>query len=257
MNVGELARLAGLSVRTLHHWHEVGLLVPSERRRNGYRCYTADDVARLQQVLTYRELGFGLEEVRALLEDPDVDPLDHLRRQQDLLAERIARLQSVAALVARAVEGRSMDIELDPHEIQEVFGDDDPKQHAAEARDRWGDSDAHRQSQARASRYSKQDWLEVQAEMQDVERRFAGAMVAGEPAEGAVARGLAKEHRQHICRRFYDCDLDLHRSLADLYVSDDRFTAHYERVAPGLAQYVHDAVHANAAAAGSASAAGR
>ena len=139
-----------------------------------------------------------------------------------------------------------MGIGLDPHEIREVFGDDDPTQHAAEARERWGDGEAYRESQARTRRYTKQDWLQVKAEMEDVEQRFAAALAAGEPADGEVARALAEEHRQHICRRFYDCDHAFHRSLADLYVSDERFAAHYERVAPGLAQYVHQAVHANA-----------
>ena len=130
MNVGQVAAAAGVSVRTLHHWDAVGLLVPSGRTAAGYRAYAPADLERLQQVLTYRELGFSLDDVRRLLDDPAVDALDHLRRQQELLADRIARLQSVAALVSRAVEARSMGIELDPHELREVFGDEDPTQHA-------------------------------------------------------------------------------------------------------------------------------
>ncbi len=181
MNVGEVAAAAGISVRTLHHWDAVGLLVPSGRTAAGYRTYDAADLERLQQVLTYRELGFGLEDVRRLLDDPDVDGLDHLRRQQSLLANRISRLQTVAALVSRAVEARSMGIELDPHELREVFGDEDPTQFAEEARERWGDTDVYAQSHARTSSYSKDDWLQVKAEGEDVERRFAEALAAGLP----------------------------------------------------------------------------
>ena len=129
MNVGQVAAAAGVSVRTLHHWDAVGLLVPSGRTAAGYRVYAPADLERLQQVLTYRELGFSLDDVRRLLDDPAVDALDHLRRQQELLADRIARLQSVAALVSRAVEARSMGIELDPHELREVFGEHDPTEH--------------------------------------------------------------------------------------------------------------------------------
>ena len=149
-------------------------------------------------MLTYRELGFSLEQVRRLLDDPTVDALDHLRRQQLLLADRIARLQSVAALVARAVEARSMGIELDPHELREVFGDEDPTQHAEEAHERWGDTDAYAQSHARTSSYDKQDWLEVKAEGEDVERRFAEALAAGLPADDPAVTAIAEDHRQHI-----------------------------------------------------------
>ncbi len=244
MNVGAVAAAAGVSVRTLHHWDAVGLLVP-HKGANGYRDYGPAELARLQQVLTYRELGFGLDDVKALLDDPATDALAHLRRQQELLAERIARLQSVAALVGRAVEARSMGIDLEPHELREVFGSEDPTQWQDEAQQRWGDTDAYRQSHARTSSYDKVDWLRVKAEMADVEARFAAALAAGVPATSVEAQALAEEHRQHISRSYYDCSPEMHVALAEMYVGDERFTAHYERVAPGLAQYVHDAVHAN------------
>jgi DNA-binding transcriptional MerR regulator len=246
MNVGQAAAAAGVSVRTLHHWDAIGLLVPA-KDANGYRSYSEQDLERLRQVPTYRELGFGLDEVKALLDDPSVDALEHLRRQQELLADRIARLQSVAALVQRALEARRMGITLDPHEMKEVFGDEDPTQHHDEAQERWGETDAWQQSQARTSRYSKQDWLRLTAEVDDIEQRFAAALAAGLPADSPEARALAEEHRLHIDRRFYDCNHQAHAHLAEMYVADERFAAHYEAVAPGLAQYVHDAVLVNAA----------
>lgn len=248
MNIGDVAAAAGVSVRTLHHWDAVGLLVPSRRSSSGYRSYDDDDLARLQQVLSYRELGFALEEIRALLDDPSVDALDHLRRQHGLLTDRIARLQQVAALVERCVEARTMGISLTPEELREVFGDADPTAHAEETEQRWGASDAYAEAQRRTSSYGKQDWLRVQAQAQDIEQRFAQALAAGEPATDALARSLAEEHRQHISGSYYDCGYEIHRGLADLYVADERFTAHYEAIAPGLAQYVHDAVRANAGA---------
>ena len=140
-----------------------------------------------------------------------------------------------------------MGISLDPTELREVFGVDDPTQYAEEARERWGETDAYRQSHARTSGYSKQDWLRVKAEQEDVERRFAEALSAGLPAADAAVRAIAEEHRQQISRCYYECGYAMHTSLADMYLADERFTAHYEGVAPGLAQYVHDAIHANAA----------
>jgi DNA-binding transcriptional MerR regulator len=247
MRVGDVAALAGVSVRTLHHWDAVGLLVPSGRTSTGYRTYDSADLERLQQVLTYRELGFGLDEVARLLDDPTVDPLEHLRRQRSLLADRIARLQSVAALVHRAVEAKHMGITLDPHEMREVFGESDPTEHAAEARERWGETDAYAQSAARTSAYTKDDWLRVRAEGEDVERRFAEALGAGVPADDPSVTAIAEEHRQHISRSFYECPPEMHASLAEMYVADERFAKHYDDRAPGLARYVHDAVQANAA----------
>lgn len=247
MNVGEVAAAAGISVRTLHHWDAVGLLPPSSRSASGYRDYSPADLERLRQVLTYRELGFGLEEVRAMLDDPSVDALAHLRRQQSLLADRIAQLQAVAALVHRAVEAKQMGIDLDPQELREVFGEQDPTQWADEAQQRWGETDAWRESHRRTSSYDKQDWLRVKAEVEQVERRFVAALQAGLPADAPEVQQIAEDHRQQISRDFYACDHDMHVGLAEMYVSDERFTAHYEALAPGLAQYVHDAVQANAA----------
>jgi hypothetical protein len=94
--------------------------------------------------------------------------------------------------------------------------------------------------------YGKADWTRIKAEAADVERRFAEALAAGEPADGPVARGLAEEHRLHIHRTYYDLSYAMHRALAEMYVEDPRFAAHYEQVAPGLARYVHDAIVANA-----------
>jgi DNA-binding transcriptional MerR regulator len=246
MNVGQVAAAAGISVRTLHHWDAVGLLTPGDRTSAGYRSYGEADLQRLQQVLTYRELGFALDEVRVLLDDPAVDVLDHLRRQQELLADRIARMQTVAAMVHRAVEANRMGINLDPQELREVFGAHDPTLHAEQSEQRWGGTDAYAQSKAHTWSQSKQDWLRVKAEGEDVERRFADAMLAGRPADDPSVTALAEEHRQQISRNYYECDESMHRALADLYVSDERFVAHYDAVSPGLAQYLHDAVHAHA-----------
>ncbi len=245
MNVGQVAAATGVSVRTLHHWDAIGLLSPGGRTSSGYRSYDDADLERLRQVLTYRELGFALDDVKALLDDASVDVGDHLRRQQELLAERITRLQSVAAMVHRAREAHAMGIDLDPHELREVFGDDDPTRYAEEAEQRWGGTDAYQQSRARTASYSKADWLRVQAEAHEVELRFVEALAAGLPADDPVVTAIAEEHRKQISRNYYDVDHAMHSGLADMYVADERFAAHYDAVAPGLAQYVHDAVYAN------------
>jgi MerR family transcriptional regulator, thiopeptide resistance regulator len=248
--VGELARLAGITVRTLHHYDRIGLVRPSERTSAGYRSYDGRDLDRLQQVLVYRELGFPLEEVATLLDDPGADPLAHLRRQHRLLRERLERTQAMVAAVEKEMEARQMGIQLTPEERFEVFGDVDPAQYDAEAEERWGETEAWAESRRRVSSYGKDDWLRITAEAADVERRFAEALRDGVPADSAPALDLAEEHRQHISRWFYDCPPEMHAGLGRMYVEDERFTAHYEQLAPGLARYVSTAVQANAARQG-------
>ncbi|NIL78449.1 HTH-type transcriptional activator TipA [Rhodococcus sp. B10] len=247
MKVGEVARLVGISVRTLHHYDDIGLVVPSGRTSKGYRSYSASDVERLHQVLTYRELGFGLDDIAALLDDPSIDTMAHLRRQRKLLDAKIDRLHRMAAAVDRMMEAKKMGIQLTPEEQREVFGDDWlGEEYAGEAEERWGQTEAWKQSQARTASFTKEDWTRVKAETDALEADFAAAMMAGVPADSEQAAELAERHRAGI-EQYYDCGYEMHVCLGEMYVSDERFTKHYDDVAPGLAQYLRDAIVANAA----------
>jgi hypothetical protein len=119
--------------------------------------------------------------------------------------------------------------------------------YADEARERWGNTAAYRQSQERTAGYTENDWAEIKAAGDDLNERLAAALRAGVTAGDPAAMDLAEEHRQQLNRYFYDCDPEFHRSLGDMYVDDPRFTATYDAVAPGLATYLRDAIHANAA----------
>src|SRR3954451_15655731 len=164
-SVGQVAGFAGVTVRTLHHYDEIGLLRPSARSTAGHRRYDDADLDRLQSVLFYRELGFSLDEVAVLLDDPEAAPQAHLRRQHTLLTERIEQLEKMAAAVEHAMEARKMGINLTPEEKFEVFGDKDPGQYADEAEARWGGTEEWVESQRRAARYTKEDWKRLQAEV--------------------------------------------------------------------------------------------
>ncbi len=244
-SVGEVATLAGVTVRALHHYDEIGLVVPGGRTPAGHRRYEPADLERLQSVLFYRELGFGLDQVAALL-DEGSDPIEHLRRQHGLLAERAGRLQRMAEAVAATIRAREAGLSLTPEEMFEVFGDFDPVQYADEAEERWGRTEAYARSRRRTAAYTKDDWTRVAEEGKTVELRFAELLAAGMPPDGAEAMAAAEEHRAQITRNFYDCGYPIHRGLAAMYLEDPRFTQHYEDIAPGLAQYVHDALIANA-----------
>jgi DNA-binding transcriptional MerR regulator len=243
--VGDVARLAGVSVRTLHHYDEIGLVTPSERTASGYRQYSARDLEVLHRVLGYRELGFSLDQIAAILADCD-ELGEHLRRQRRLLAERIERLQRMAANVERALEAYMTGINLTPDEIFEVFGDVDPNAYAEEAEQRWGETEAYAESRRRTARYGKHEWQRIKAEADSVEARFAQLLRDGTAPPSNPAMDAAEEHRAHIERWFYPVSHAMHRGLAGLYIDDARFTAHYDEIEPGLARFVHDAIEANA-----------
>jgi hypothetical protein len=188
--------------------------------------------------------------VATLLDDPAADPAAHLRRQHALLRQRLERTRAMVAAVEKEMEAQQMGISLTPEERFELFGDGFSEEYQAEAEERWGDTEAWTQSQRRTSAYTKDDWVRIKDETEDIQRRFAEAMQSGAPAESERAMDVAEEHRQHITRWFYDCPPAMHAGLGRMYVEDERFTANYERTAPGLAQYVSTAVQANAARQG-------
>jgi MerR family transcriptional regulator, thiopeptide resistance regulator len=245
-SVGKVADLAGVTVRTLHHYDEIGLLSPSGRSVAGYRIYEEPDLERLQQILFYRELGFALEDIATIVDDPRTDAVGHLRRQRELLTERIERLQKMVAAIDYEMEAREMDIKLTPEERLEVFGDFKPEEHAEEAEQRWGSTEAYRQSQRRVSNYTKEDWLKIKADHDEVVSNLAALFESGASPESEEAMAAAEAHRQHIGRWYYDCSYEIHRGLGEMYVSDERFRANYDVLAPGLSEFIRDAARANA-----------
>ena len=244
--VGAVARLSHVSVRTLHHYDRLGLLRPGARNAAGYRLYTGADLRRLRQVLFYRALDFGLHEIAEILADPDAGTDDHLRRQHRLLRQRQARDQALLSAIEQEMEARKMGIALTPEEQFEIFGTAKFEEHAQEAEQRWGETEAWKQSQRRTAAYTKDDWITIKSEADANIRDFADAMRAGQPATGEVAMDLAEAHRQHISRWFYDCGVQMHRGLAEMYISDPRYTTSYDEIEPGFSHYVHDAILANA-----------
>jgi DNA-binding transcriptional MerR regulator len=247
LTTGRLAELAGVTVRALHHYDEIGLVRPSARTAGGYRAYVPGDVDRLRQVLGYRRLGFGLAEVAELVNDPGTDAVAHLRRQRDLLAVRRDEADAMITAIDKELEARAMGINLTAEEQLEVFGTDKAGgEWADEAGRRWGGTDAYRESRRRAAGYGKADWEAIKAEADALIQALAQALRAGRPAGGDEATGLAEQHRQHISRHFYDCGYEMHRCMAAMYVGDERFTAYYDEIEPGLARYMHDAILANA-----------
>lgn len=245
-SIGEVARLTGVSQRMLRHYDEIGLLVPSDRTVAGYREYSEVDLLRLQRLISYRAVGLGLEEIRALLEAPDEEVVEQLKAQEDVLRLGIERMQAQLSVVERTRRLKEMGIQVEPEDLFEVFGEHDPTAYDDEVQERWGDTDAYAESRRRTSQYTKEDWLRIKSEGEAAEAALASAMLAGLPPDSNEAKAAAEQHRLQIDRNFYPCSHEMHTGLAAMYVADERFAQHYEDRAPGLAQYVHDAIYANA-----------
>ncbi len=122
LTVGRVAELADVTVRTLHHYDEIGLVQPSARTVAGYRAYAAGDVERLREVLAYRRLGFGLREIADLIDDPATDAVAHLRRLRGLLLEQRDRAGAMVAAIDRELEARAMGMKMTPEEQLGMFG---------------------------------------------------------------------------------------------------------------------------------------
>lgn len=242
--VSEVAALAGVTVRTLHHYDDIGLLRPAERTDAGYRLYDDGDVARLHAIVTWRSLGFPLDEVRALLDDPDQEPLETMRLHRSRLLEEIGELHARVAALDEAIRRAAAREPLSDADLRALFDGFDPAAFADEAEAVWGHTDAFREAQRRTARYTAEDWRALRAEADALHGEMATCMQAGVAPDTAKARVLAERHRAHISRWFYDCTAEIHRGLADLYDADPRFAGTYDRVASGLAEWLVAAIRA-------------
>ncbi len=243
--VGAVATLTGVSVRTLHHYDHIGLVVPSVRTPAGYRGYTDADIERLHLVLVYRSVGLALDEIRALVDDEGADVLKHLSRQHRLLLEQADRLQHTIKAVEELMDAHRSGIQLTAEEQIDIFGTTAfSVEYVEEAEERWGGTEAWKQSQQRVSMLTKQDWLDIRAEGDALLQALAHAKRAGVRPGSEEANVLAARHRASI-EQFYDCGEEMHHNVVQMYLADERFTRFYDDVEPGLAQFVHDIVVAS------------
>lgn len=244
LTVGQVADRFGVTVRTLHHYDEIGLLSPSERSSAGYRLYSDEDLVRLATVVTHRRLGLSLDEVGAIMRGEGT-PVEHLHRQRDAVMARIGELHELVDAIDAALEAEMNDRPATTKDLKRIFGHAYKDEWQQEAEERWGDTDAWRQSQERSATRTPAEWQEIKDESEQLEAALADAAHRGVAPDSDEASALAERHRASI-ERHYDCSHDFHRGLADMYLADPRFTQHYEDLEPGLAQWVHDAIHANA-----------
>lgn len=242
-SIGEMARRAGVSVRTLRHYDAIGLLSPAGVMASGYRRYDAAALARLEQILFFRELGFPLAQIREIMTHPDYDAREAMRRQRALLLAQRSRVETMLARLDEALAGEGTP-RMEVFSMKEI--EMMKARYAEEAKARWGGTDAYAQSEKRTATYGQSDWAQIQEGME--ERMAAFAAVRGLDAADERVQALVADWQQYITDHFYTCTDEILAGLGEMYAADERFRANIDRHGAGTAACMAHAIAAYCAA---------
>lgn len=233
LTVGEVARIARVSVRTLHHYDAIGLLQPGTRSRGDYRLYSRADLERLFRIRLYAALGVPLAEVKRILDEERVTREEALSAHRSRLLEQVDRFRFQIRTLDRLLENPN---DMNPEEIFRGL----------EAEERWGETPQWRESARRTKNYDKAQLAALREESDGLLKALGEARVAGESPQGEEVLGLVEAYRLHIDRWFYPLTREGHVALGAMYVEDSSFRETFESIAPGLAEFVKEAIEANA-----------
>ena len=234
MQIKEFAAFTGVSVRTLHYYDEIGLLTPARvDKSTGYRYYDEHSLLRMQEILFYRELDFSLKSIGEILSSPHYDKNKALTEQRQLLTLKRERLERLIAAVDRAMEGEI---------VMTAFDNSTFETYKAEAREKWGKTDAYKEHAERTKNYSKQKWNDLAEEMDRIMAEFALCMRKDESPDSTEAQNLVKMLQNHITENYYLCTNEILASLGQMYVADERFTSNIDKHADGTAMFICEAI---------------
>lgn len=243
--VQKLASLAGISARTLRYYDEIGILKPARINSSGYRVYGQKEVNLLQQILFYKELGVGLENIGKIVSAPSFDGIKALREHHVKLLEKKEQLDTLIANVEKTIalaEGR---IEMSDREKFEGFKqkliDENETKYGKEIREKYGEKTVEK-SNAYFKNMSKEDYDKMNNLAMQVQETLAEAFKTGEPA-GFLGQKTAELHKEWISMCWGHYSKEAHAGLVQMYVDDERFTAYYDKDQSGTAEFLRDAVH--------------
>ncbi|MES3005171.1 MAG: MerR family transcriptional regulator [Patescibacteria group bacterium] len=237
--VQKLATLAGISARTLHYYDEIGLLSPTRILRNGYRQYDEPELLKLQQIMFYRELEFPLEDIKKILENKNFDMQKALSDHRGLLELKQKRLKELLKTIDKTIKKISKKNNMKDDELYSAFDDAEMKQYAEEAKQRWGKTDAWKQSQERTKGWTKADYSKLKEDGDKWMKNFVLHMEHGHDSE--IVQNLISEHYNSL-RTFYEPNMEMYRGLAQMYVEDPRFAAYFAKYHPDLPTFFQKAI---------------
>ena len=235
MTVKEVSRITGVSVRTLHHYDEIGLLKPCGKSEGGYRLYNEDSLERLQTILLFRTLEFPLKEIKEILERPDFDPRKALEQQIEMLELKKEHIENLI-LFAKGLKLRGMkNLKFDAFDTKKL------DEYAARAKDSWGKTEVWKEFEQKSKGRTKQQDQLIAGDMMDIFRRFGEIMELA--ADGPEAQALVKELQEFITANFYNCTKEILRSLAAMYDGGGEFTENIDKAGgKGAAAFAAEAI---------------
>lgn len=239
--VQQLANLAAITTRTLHHYDAIGLLKPARIESNGYRQYGEAELLKLQQIMFFRELEFPLEEIRKILENPRFDMAAALGDHRKLIELKKKRMDDLLTTIDQTLKKITKEKTMDDKELYSGFSKEEAEAYTKEAKARWGNTDAYKQSQEQVKKMSKEQFEQIGKEGDELQKKIVANMDKGPGSP--IIQALIAKHYDNL-RHFYEPNLELYRGLADGYVSDPRFAAHFKKYHPDLPEFMRDAMHA-------------
>jgi len=233
--VGQLARTAGVSVRTLHHYDHIGLLVPSARTPAGYRLYEDQDLLRLQQILFFKELDLPLSEIRDILDDPEFDPVEALDNHRRLLQAQVERLTHLLTTIDKTIHILTEnDMQMTDEELYEGFSKEQIERYKREAREMYNPALVE-ESERRVSKMSKAQWKAVKEEGEELTHLLA-ALSDRAPEDPEVQKLIARHHAW--IEHFYAASAEMYRGLGQLYTEHAEFRKYYDKYGLGMADFM-------------------
>ena len=234
MQIKEFADFTGVSVRTLHYYDEIGLLRPAfVDRATGYRFYDENSLLRMQEILFFRELDFSLKNIGEILSSPHYDKSKALKEQKHLLTLKKERLERLIAAIDGAMKGETN---------MKAFDNSEFETYKAEAKEKWGNTDAYKEHAQKTKNYSKQKWNSLAEGMDLIMAEFAVCMRNGDRPDSAAAQDLVKTLQTHITENYYHCTNEILAGLGQMYVADERFRNNIDKHADGTAAFICDAI---------------
>lgn len=237
MTVKEVANLTGVSVRTLHYYHREGILIPCEVTENKYRYYDEHNLKQLQNILFLRELDFSIQEIKGILVDPNYDEMDSLKKQRHLLLLKRIRLDKLISLLDQKLQGEET-MNFKPFDMKDI--EENQQKYEQETKERWGNTDAYRQSEQKTKGYTPENWATIHNETEAIYASFVANM--NKDAADPVVQDLVVQWQNNITKHYYDCTNEILAGLGLMYVHDDRFKENIDEHAKGLAQFMSDAI---------------
>lgn len=239
MKINEVAKLTGITARTLHYYDEIDLLKPREITSSGYRLYGIEEVEILQQIMFFKELDFKLSDIKEIMTNPHYDKTKALIKHRELLIQKRDRLDKIINLVEDRIEGEK---NMSFKEFSLVEIEENKKKYAKEVKERWGTTDAYTENEKKVNTYDLQQWKTIDSEVCEILKEFGENRYLS--PESIEAQELVKRWKNYITNNFYFCSNEILSCLGIMYEEDERFKNNIDKNGVGTAKFMKEAIKA-------------